>query len=101
MIRTSQDIYNLVKKPQFQMPFYRDWKTIGTHNLYNNSGTRIDITITSNRLTIYAFHNMNSEYYETISAKSTNGRAVYKKFKELLFAKHLAAMVKDIEENYR
>ena len=101
MIQTLNDVYNLMKKPEFTMPFSRNWEPLGTYNLYNNRGDRIEIIMDKSALTVYTFHNKNSEYYETVSLKDPRGRAMRKKFHKMLFAKHIAAMVKDIEENYR
>ena len=46
---------------------------------------------------IYVFQNGNSQYYEHLSRR--NG--AYIRIQEALFAKELAAMVADVNENYR
>ncbi len=102
MIQNTNDIYNLILRPEYTMPFIRGgMKPHGNYSVHNNTGNRIDITLGVGWLTIYMFHNMNSQYYEKISLSNAAGRAEYKRFRDLLLSKHIAAMVQDIEQNYR
>lgn len=102
MIQNTNDVYNLIKRPEYTMPFNRgNMGPCGKYSIRNNSGDRVDITLGVRHVEISAFHNMNSLYYETISKTNAAGRAEYKRFHELLLAKHITALVNDINENYR
>lgn len=102
MIQNTNDIYNLILRPEYTMPFNRSGiKPHGKYSLHNSTGDRIDITLGIGWLTIYMFHNMNSKYYEKISLSNAAGRAEYKRFRDLLFTKHVVAMVHNTNENHR
>jgi len=102
MIQNTNDIYNLIKQPEYVMPFLRkDMKPYGKYSVHNNAGDRVDIILGVRHVEISVFHNMNSVYYETMSKSNTAGRTEYKRFRELLTQKHIAALSHYINENHR
>lgn len=98
MIKNSYDIYKLIKSPVYTMPYQPVDGQICDHtsyNLYNSilPTERLQINIYDKYMEIYKSKNMNSEYYEHISTTNQRGQKTLKRFKDLLFAKNLAAMV--------
>lgn len=101
MVQNLNDIYNLLKQSEYKTYSNCDWKFIGTHDFYNGKGDRIQITFGNMRFVVYKFHNMNSEYYETVSVNNENTRAMHKKFKALLYKKHTVANLENANKKQR
>lgn len=106
MILNSNDIYKLIKSEQYNAVYTPVDGQIRDHTTYNffnvtTPAERISVEIHKTHMDIYKTNNMNSEYYETIRTTSKRGQETLQRFKDQIFVKNMAAMVRDIEQNYR
>ncbi len=98
MIQTTNDVYNLILNQKYSMKYEHDLSYSRTRVLTDGTlGNRVEVKKTKTTMDIYVFQNGNSQYYEHLPRR--NG--AYIRIQEALFAKELAAMVADVNENYR
>ena len=104
MIQCTEDICSLILSPEYTMK-YDPWDNKPIKNYVLTAGgnfnTRLEVGFDRNFVEIYAFEDKNSKYYERLYLNTFAERFKADKLKELLKAKHLAAMVTDIDEKYR
>ena len=106
MVQNSNDIYKLIKSKQYNAVYTPadgrvcDYVSYAFFNT-NKPTERINVEIHKTHMDIYKFNNMNSEYYETIRTTNKCGQKTLQRFKDQIFVKNIAAMMRDVEQNYR
>ena len=105
MVQTLNDIYKLIKSPAYHAQYVPPTPEIRAHTSYDLFNTtaaeHIHIEIHNTFMDIYKYKNMNSEFYANVRMTNKRGLKTMERFKELLFMKTLAAMMKSVEGNYR
>jgi len=98
MIQTINDVYNLILNPKYSMRYTPDMPAEQTRILTDGTNwNRIEVRRTKTTMDIRVFQNGNTQYYEHISRRNHD----YNRIHDAIFAKELAAMVADVNENYR
>ena len=98
MIQTINDVYNLILNPKYSMRYTPDMPAEQTRILTDGTNwNRIEVRRTKTTMDIRVFQNGNTQYYEHISRRNRD----YNRIHDAIFAKELAAMVADVNENYR
>ena len=98
MIQNTNDIYKLIKSPMY-LAEYRaptaEKNLYLSYNLFHKISPyeRIHIAIYDKYMEIYKYSHMNSEYYEYVRTTNKRGQKTLQRFKDILFAKNIAAMV--------
>ena len=101
MIQNLNDFYKLIKSPMYHAtynPYSED--TPGLNFSLINDIAPFDyvrVSILKNNMELYKYKNMNSEFYAHVRTTTKIGKKIH----DLLIAKRMVAMVKDIEKNYR
>lgn len=98
MIKNTNNIDKLIKSPLYAAQ-YNSWGhgTI-SYVLYNATAPheRIHVYKDKKYLDIYKFNNMNSEYFEQVSLGTKRGKQLH----DILFSKHIAAMLEHIQTHF-
>ena len=106
MIQNTNDIYKLISSPLYvaqYTPTDGQKQSSWSYNLFNKNAPheRINIEIHSTHMEIRKYSHMNYEYYENVRTTNQRGQQILQRFKDILFVKQLAAMVMDVEKNYK
>ena len=98
MIQNTTDVYNLILNPAYSMRYVPNMPNDRTRILTDGTiCNRIEVRRTQTTMDIRVFQNGNTQYYEHISRRNRD----YERIHDAIFAKELAAMVADVNENYR